>query len=60
MASQPIHAVFMLLGNRDKPTQHLRFLASLARRAENPKFIDHWIAAGSVDDLAELLLSDEE
>jgi mannitol/fructose-specific phosphotransferase system IIA component (Ntr-type) len=59
MAKQSIHAVFMLLGNRDNPTQHLRFLAALARRAENPHFIDDWIAAGSVEELAELLLADE-
>ncbi len=60
MANQVIHAVFMLLGNRGTPTQHLRFLAAIARRAENPHFIDHWIAADSVDDLAELLLASEE
>ncbi len=59
MAKQTIHAVFMLLGNRGNPTQHLRFLAAIARRAENPHFIDNWIAADSVDDLAELLLSSD-
>jgi len=57
MAKQTIHAVFMLLGNRGNPTQHLRFLAAIARRAENPHFIDNWIAAESVNDLADLLLS---
>jgi mannitol/fructose-specific phosphotransferase system IIA component (Ntr-type) len=60
LAKQTIHAVFLLLGNRGNPTQHLRFLAEIARRAENPHFIDDWIAADSVDDLAELLLSTEE
>jgi amino acid transporter/mannitol/fructose-specific phosphotransferase system IIA component (Ntr-type) len=60
MAKQTIHAVFMLLGNRANPTQHLRFLAAIARRAENPHFIDNWIAADSVDDLPGLLLSGAE
>lgn len=56
MARQSIHAVFMLLGNRRDPTQHLRFLAEIARRAENPHFIDRWIAAESNDELTSLLL----
>ena len=60
MAKQTIHAVFLLLGNRGNPTQHLRFLAEIARRAENPHFIDDWIAADSIDDLPGLLLSTEE
>jgi len=60
MARQTIHAVFLLLGNRGNPTQHLRFLAAIARRAENPHFIDNWIAADSTADLAGLLLSNDE
>ncbi len=60
MATQPIHAVFMLLGNRANPTQHLRFLAEIARRAENPRFVDDWICAESVDDLAALTIADDE
>ncbi|RKX39812.1 MAG: hypothetical protein DRP64_13720 [Verrucomicrobia bacterium] len=60
LAKQTIHAVFLLLGNRGNPTQHLRFLAEIARRAENLHFIDNWIAADSIDDLADLLLSNEE
>jgi len=60
MAKQTIHAVFLLLGNRGNPTQHLRFLAAIARRAENPHFIDNWINADSTIDLAKLLLASEE
>jgi amino acid transporter/mannitol/fructose-specific phosphotransferase system IIA component (Ntr-type) len=61
MSNQTIHAVFMLLGSRGNPTQHLRFLAEIARRAENPKFIDEWIASESLDELPALLLKlDEE
>ncbi|MDZ8118780.1 amino acid permease [Pontiella agarivorans] len=58
-ASQPIHAVFMLLGSRKDPTQHLRFLAEIARRAESPEFIPRWLAAADVSALTGLLLSDE-
>ncbi|MBT8041871.1 MAG: amino acid permease [Pontiella sp.] len=57
MAGQPIHAVFLLLGARSNPTRHLRFLAEIARRAENPHFIDDWISAESTADLPAVLLS---
>jgi len=58
MAGQSIHAVFLLLGNRGNPTRHLRFLAEIARRAENPEFIDEWIAADTVDELPAILLAE--
>ena len=58
MSNQPIHAIFVLLGNRGDPTQHLRFLAEIARRAENPTFVDQWIAAKSPDELRDLLLEE--
>ncbi len=51
-----VHAVFMLLGERDNPTRHLRFLAEIARRAERPNFIDQWITAEFENELPELLL----
>ena len=56
-SDRPIHAVFLLLGNRANPTQHLRFLAEIARRAENPHFIDSWIATDTIGHLADLLLA---
>ncbi len=56
MAAHRVHAVFLLLGARDEPTQHLRFLAEIARRVEESRFIDDWIAADSVEDLPGLLL----
>ena len=60
MAGQTIHAVFLLLGDRSKPTRHLRFLAEIARRAENPDFIPKWIDAEDVSHLAELLMKSED
>lgn len=56
-ANQSIHAVFILLGSRGEPSQHLRFLAEIARRAENENFIDLWIQAKTLDDLKEILFS---
>jgi len=54
-SDQAIHAVFLLLGNRKDPAQHLRFLAEIARRGEKADFIDRWVAAGSADELKALL-----
>lgn len=54
-AGQTIHAVFILLGDKKNPTQHLRFLAEIARRAELPHFIDDWVKAKSERELRELL-----
>lgn len=56
MSDQGIHAVFILLGSRGNPTRHLRFLASIARRAEDPSFTDCWIGAETGDDLKQILL----
>jgi amino acid transporter/mannitol/fructose-specific phosphotransferase system IIA component (Ntr-type) len=56
MAEEPIHAVFLLLGTRSNPTQHLRFLAEIARRAENPNFLSAWIESGDPADLKTMLL----
>lgn len=60
MASQRVHAVFLLLGARREPTQHLRFLAEIARKAERPRFLDDWISTHSADELSDLLLADME
>lgn len=57
MADQSIHAVFVLLGNRKNPAQHLRLLAEIARRAEDPGFIDQWIQADSELELKTLILT---
>jgi len=57
-AGQTIHAVFLLLGNRKDPAQHLRFLAEIARRAELPNFIDDWVAAESEEAIRKLLIAE--
>ncbi|HHS50931.1 MAG TPA: amino acid permease [candidate division Zixibacteria bacterium] len=59
-SKQSIHAVFVLLGSRKDPNRHLRFLAEIASRAEDPHFIDEWIQADGRDELIEVILTDEE
>ncbi len=56
MADQSIHAVFVLLGNRKNPAQHLRLLAEIARRAEDPNFLDKWISAENVEEIVDELI----
>ncbi len=59
-AHQSIHAAFVLLGSSKNPSQHLRFLAEFASRAESPGFIDDWLKADGREGLIEVLLTDEE
>ena len=57
MAHEAIHAIFLLLGSRKDPQRHLRILAEIARRAEDPEFLNRWIGAGTKEDLKDVLLS---
>jgi len=54
--SGPVHAVFVLLGSMDDPQQHLRMLASLAARAEDPAFMRQWLMAEDKDSLRAALV----
>ena len=56
---RPVYAVFVLLGSRADPQQHLRMLAGIARRAEEPRFLARWAATEAVEDLKALLLTGE-
>ncbi|MHC4249160.1 MAG: amino acid permease [Planctomycetota bacterium] len=55
----PIHSVFVLLGSRSDPQQHLRMLAGIARRAEEPDFLRNWLAADGSEKLRALLVTGE-
>ena len=59
-SGQSIHAVFLLLGDRSNPTRHLRFLAEIARRAEDTEFIPKWIDVADVSQLPGLLITERE
>ncbi len=60
-SKEPIHAVFILLGSRSDPAQHLRILAEIARRrALNCNFIEQWNSAESIDSLKNLMQSEPD
>jgi mannitol/fructose-specific phosphotransferase system IIA component (Ntr-type) len=46
---RPTHVVFLLLGNRQEHSLHLKALARIARLIKSTAFIDRVIAADSVD-----------
>ena len=51
-----VYAVFFLLSPEDPPGRHLRTLASLASRIDEPTFMGAWQAAETEQDLKEVLL----
>jgi len=55
----PVHAVFVLLGSKDDPQQHLRMLAGIARRAEGPTFLNDWLKVKEEEGLRALLVTGE-
>ncbi|MCK4353453.1 amino acid permease [candidate division WOR-3 bacterium] len=52
----PVYSIFILVGSRDNPRQHLRFLAELAKRADAPEFMTKWLKADSPDEIRATLL----
>lgn len=57
-AIHEVHAVFMLVSPEDDPGQHLRMLAQLANRIDEPDFMENWLRALNAAHLKELLLGD--
>ncbi|WP_456428452.1 amino acid permease [Rhodocaloribacter sp.] len=57
-ATHEVHAVFMLVSPEDDPGQHLRMLAQLANRIDEPDFMENWLRARNTAHLKELLLGD--
>jgi len=55
----PVRAVFFLVSGESDPGRHLRILAQLASRVENPDFLTAWMSAPGDQDLKEILLRDE-
>jgi len=56
----PVYAFFFLVSPEEEPTQHLRFLAELAERANDVTFMPAWQAAANATALKEVLLHDEK
>lgn len=55
----PIHAVFFLASPDDDPGRHLRLLAQMAGRVDDPAFMEGWLAAPDDQALKEALLQRE-
>ncbi len=49
------HAVVFLLSSEADPREHLRLLATLAARTGREGFVEEWLAAGSFEELRELI-----
>jgi mannitol/fructose-specific phosphotransferase system IIA component (Ntr-type) len=51
-----VKAVFVLLGTKENPQQHLRMLAAVARRVEEPDFLARWMKAKDGEHLKRVLI----
>ncbi|MHC4714731.1 MAG: amino acid permease, partial [Planctomycetota bacterium] len=51
----PVHAVFVLLGSLEDPQQHLRMLACIAAKVEDPAFLEQWLSAPDNESLRAVL-----
>lgn len=56
---QIVHALFFLISPDSDPGQHLRILAQIAERVDDEGFMGAWLAAGTEQDLREMLLRDD-
>ncbi|WP_412070056.1 amino acid permease [Rubrivirga sp. IMCC43871] len=54
--TKDVFAVFFLLSPMDPPGRHLRTLANLASRIDEPPFLSEWRAAETDQDLKEVLI----
>ena len=56
---ESVTAFFFLISPKDQPSLHLRILAALASRMDEPNFMEEWLAAHDEQQLKELLLHHE-
>lgn len=54
-----IQALFFLVSPEENPRRHLRILAQIAERVDDPDFMEEWLAARNEQELKEILLRDE-
>jgi amino acid transporter/mannitol/fructose-specific phosphotransferase system IIA component (Ntr-type) len=54
-----VNAFFFLVSAEEDPGQHLRLLAQIAGRVDDPEFMKQWLGAGDEQELKEVLLRDE-
>lgn len=53
---EPIHAILMLVEGLEHRYFHLQALAALSRSSHDPRFMENWLAAESVESLRRSLL----
>ena len=56
-STDPVHALFFLIGPEDHPGRHLHVLAQLASRIDDDTFLDEWCTARDEEQLRSILLS---
>ena len=54
-----VHAVFVLMGSADERNYHLRALMHVAQITQDPGFDERWLAAGSTEQLRNIVLLGE-
>ncbi len=54
-----VHAVFFLVSPKEDPAQHLRMLAQLASRVDQPDFMSEWLGAENEVQLREVFMRNE-
>lgn len=59
-AEEPVYAVFVLVSPADRPKQHLRFLAELAKRAEQIDFSGRWRELSDTDKIHKAFIRSED
>lgn len=57
---EPIYAVFVLVSPSSRPKQHLRFLAELAKRADNIDFSKEWRSLKDAEVIHKTLIRSED
>jgi amino acid transporter/mannitol/fructose-specific phosphotransferase system IIA component (Ntr-type) len=55
----PVNIVFALSGTRDERNFHLKALMAIAQLVQNTDFVLHWMKAGNVEELRNLILLSE-
>jgi len=59
-ADEPIYAIFVLVSPANNPRQHLRFLAELAKRAEEIDFAGRWRQLSDLKAIHEAFIRSED
>ena len=57
---EPVHVVFMLLAEENKPGPHVMALAQIATLFKVPGFIDQLVAAKTAKELYDMVVAEEE